>query len=441
MKDADGRWFNRIWAAGSGVRWTRRGALAGPAAGIAARAEAEAVPIAGPAIRARIGTAALAFRGYDVANLGRSLELLEHPAYGPVVREALAEVSAICSEATHVTTDLAAYVRAGAPTALAHFPEDIALIVGMELAQVRLLEEFFEVPVRQARLAFGYSIGELSALVLGGVYRLDQLLPIPLALAPDCAELSADTHLGILFTRAPVLPEAEVARLCIAVSSEGLGLIGPSAFLSPNTALILGEGDTLDRLECVMGDYLPGKVMLRRNPNQWPPLHSPIVWRRNVPNRTAVALYRVEGGLQTPVPTIISCVTGKSSYDDLNSRETLIRWTDRPQRLWDVIDATLSAGVELVIHVGPAPNLIPATFARLGNNVSKQLGNDAIRRMGRGVVSSMNRHAWLSHLLPSKAALLRAPFLEHVILEDWLLAHAPELRAQALFQHSCSDAL
>ena len=75
----------------------------------------------------------------------------------------------------------------------------------------------------------------------------------------------------------------------------------------------------------------------------------------------------------------------------------------------------------MVIHVGPAPNLIPATFARLSNNVTKQLGNRYLQMLGRGVVSSMNRHAWLARLLPSKAALLRAPFLAHIILEDWLL--------------------
>jgi [acyl-carrier-protein] S-malonyltransferase len=33
----------------------------------------------------------------------------------------------------------------------------------------------------------------------------------------------------------------------------------------------------------------------------------------------------------------------------------------------------------------------------------------------------MNRYAWLTRLLPSKAALLRAPHVEHLNLEDWLL--------------------
>ena len=31
--------------------------------------------------------AAFAFRGYNVTNLGRTPELLEHPAYGPIVEK------------------------------------------------------------------------------------------------------------------------------------------------------------------------------------------------------------------------------------------------------------------------------------------------------------------------------------------------------------------
>src|SRR5262249_48633246 len=96
---------------------------------------------------------------------------------------------------------------------------------------------------------------------------------------------------------------------------------------------------------------------------------------------------------------------------------------DHPQRLWDVIETTLSEGVETVIHVGPAPSLIAATFARLSNNVVRQMGNGNkyLHMLGRGLVSRLNHHAWLAHLLPSKTALLRAPYLVHVHLEDWLL--------------------
>ena len=372
-------------------------------------------------LRRRIGTTALAFRGYDVANLGRSRELLEHADYGPTVRRHLERASAVCSEAIGAEVDLVEFVRAGRPTSLETFPHDIATIVAMEIAQIALLEEFFEVPVRKARLSFGYSIGELSALVVGGVLSMEQLLPVPLELAADAAELAHDATMGVLFTKGPALRIEDVERLCLAIRSEGRGLIGPSAFLSPNTALLLGQGDTLDRLERKIPEYFPGKVMLRRKPHRWPPLHSPLIWQRHIPNRTAVALHKIEGPLGTPNPPVISCVTGEASYDAINGREILARWTDAPQRLWDVIDETLARGVEVVLHVGPAPNLVPATFTRLSNNVSRYLTNKYLHRLGREVVSGMNRYAWLGRLLPSKTSLLRAPYLVHVILEDWLL--------------------
>lgn len=376
-------------------------------------------------LRASIGTAALAFRGYDQTNQGRSAELLRHRDYGPIVARVLAEASAICSDSVHRRVDLEEYVRDGTPSTLETFPEDVAMIVGMELAQVQILEQVFQVPVRQAKLGLGYSIGELSAIVVGGTLRLEQILPVPLSLAEDCASLARDTTMGVLFTRRdPLEPEA-VERLCEKVRGEGEGLIGPSAYLSPNTALVLGQGRTLDLLERSMGEFLPEKTMLRRKEHRWPPLHSPLVWAHNIPNRAAMAMYRIGGALPPPEPPVVSCVTGGASYDGHNCRETLIHWTDRPQKLWDVIDNTLSAGVETVIHIGPSPNLIPATFSRLSNNIAKQLGHGTLHALGRGMVASMNRHTWLAHILPSRAALLRAPFLTHVMLEDWLLEQRP----------------
>jgi hypothetical protein len=37
-------------------------------------------------LKSRLPTTALAFRGYDQQNLGRTPELLEHAALGPIVR-------------------------------------------------------------------------------------------------------------------------------------------------------------------------------------------------------------------------------------------------------------------------------------------------------------------------------------------------------------------
>lgn len=376
-------------------------------------------------LRRRVRSSAFAFRGFDVENVGRTAELLDHPIFGPIVGQVLAEASELCSDAIHRRVNLASHARAGSRASLDFFPEDVATIVATEIAQMAILEECFGVPTREARLAFGYSIGELSALVWTRVFTLGQLLPIPLALATDCAELATNLTMGVLFTRGPALPMDEVERLCRGISSEGHGLIGPSAFLSPNTALILGEGDTIDRLDAAKGTlktHKTSKVSLRRNANRWPPLHSPLVWRKHIPDRTAMALYQIGGGRVRPSPTLLSCVTGAASYDVENTRELLTDWTDHPQRLWDVIDRTLAMGVETVIHVGPRPNLIPATFTRLGNNVKAHLGNKYMRMLGRGVASGLGRHSWLNRVLPSSTSLLRAPFVEHVILEDWLLA-------------------
>ncbi|WP_422931251.1 ACP S-malonyltransferase [Singulisphaera sp. PoT] len=433
MKHIDGRWLR--WATIDADQPRATKGSSGKARPNESD-EMQASKITSEALARRIGTAALACRGYDVSNLGRSLELLEHPAYGPVVRRKLAKVSEVSSDALGRKVDIAEHIVASEPTSFAKFPLDVATIVGMELAQLELLEQFHGIPVHNAKMCFGYSIGEMSALIFGGAFSLEGLLPVPLRLAPDCAELAEDTSLGVLFTRGGELSAEEVERLCRAVSAEGHGLVGPSAYLSPNTALLLGRGKTLERVEKRMSEFISEKVILKRNPNRWPPLHSPLIWERSIPNRAAVMLYQMNELPKAPKPPVLSCVTGEQSYagPEAEGREVLIRWTDRPQKLWDVIDKTLSSGVELVIHVGPAPNLIPATFSRLENNVTRQLQQRGkyVHMIGRGFASGWNSHAWLNRLLPSKAALLRLPFLVHITLEDWLLDHQPSTAPDAV---------
>jgi [acyl-carrier-protein] S-malonyltransferase len=373
-------------------------------------------------LKKRISTSAIAFRGYDVSNLGRSPEILEHPAYGPIARASLESASSLCSDALGERVDLAARILAREPSELGTFVEDIGTVVGMQIAQIRILEEVFDIPVRQARLSFGHSIGELSALVLGGAYEMEQLLPVPLSLATDCAELTADTALGILSVHGGTLQIEDVEHLCASISRRGQGLIGPSTYLSPYQVLLIGQHDTLSVLEQEMHHYLPEGVTLRRRPNQWPPLHTPIVWERNIPNRTAMAMLHTGGGDRKPAPPVVSCTTGAASYDEWNSRAILADWTDHPQRLWDVMENTLASGAEIVLHVGPEPKLFPTGFDRLSNRIMKQLKMRHLDRLGSSVIPSLSRNSWLNRKLPANAVLLRAPFLNHIILEDWLLA-------------------
>ena len=373
-------------------------------------------------LKKRISSAAFAFRGYDVTNIGRSPELLEHPVYAPIVRTALEAASALCSDAQGERVDLVARVLGHEPSDLSTFVHDIGTVVAMQIAQMRILEEIFDIPVHQARLSFGHSIGELAALVLGGVYTMEQLLPVPLSLAKDCADLTDHTTLGILSVHGATLQIEDVEHLCASISRRGQGLIGPSTYLSPYQVLLLGQYDTLSMLEQEMHEFLPAGVTLRRRPNHWPPLHTPIVWERNIPNRTAMAMHHIGGGDRKPTPSIVSCTTGSTSYDEWNSRAILADWTDHPQRLWDAMENALASGAEIVLHVGPEPRLFPTGFDRLSHRIMKQLKMKHLDRLGSSVIPSISRNSWLTRKLPANAVLLRAPFLNHIILEDWLLA-------------------
>ena len=91
-------------------------------------------------LKTRIGTASFAFRGYDVTNLGRSPELLEHRAFGPVVRQVLDEASAISAEAMGRPFDLAGRISRREESTLASFADDVATIVAIEAGATRSLE-------------------------------------------------------------------------------------------------------------------------------------------------------------------------------------------------------------------------------------------------------------------------------------------------------------
>ena len=378
-------------------------------------------------LQSKIATTAFAFRGYNITNLGRTPELLAHPAYGPTVARYLRRGSEICAEIIKRPVDLANCVTLLKEPGLQEYAEAIALIVAADLAQVQLLEEFHGVRYREAKLAYGYSLGELSAVACGGVFDMAEVLSVPVAMAADCAVLAENVVMGILFSRGPAIDEFDVHRLCRKITAEGNGTIGMSAILTPNTYLLLGQNDTIVRFKATMHEFLPDPVHIKINPERWPPLHTPIARQRHIPDRAAVMMDAMRGGLQPPCPPVLSLVTGERSYDDYHARDVLRDWVDHPQRLWDAILETLSIGITTVIHVGPDPNVIPATFHRLSENVRQQMAGRSLGKIGMRAAAGLARRPWLSTLLPSRAALLRAPTVKHIILEDWLLENAPAL--------------
>jgi [acyl-carrier-protein] S-malonyltransferase len=364
-------------------------------------------------------TTALAFRGYNVTNLGRTPELLAHPAYGETVERHLRLASEAASEQLKRPVDLVGRVRRKEETSLETYGEAVALLLAVEAAQLELLAGIFSIPYRQARFSFGYSLGEIAALVAGGIFETSEAMKVPLLLSADCVALAHDVTLGVLFTRASELPANDVRRVCLMVNREGNGIVGISTYLTPNSMLILGQGDALDRFLDLAKDELKVKFHLRKNDHRWPPLHTPIIWERHISDRAGQAMHTLQMSLVAPQPKVMSLVTGDFSYTDTNARKLLHEWVDHPQLLWNVIDHTLADGITTVIHVGPDPNLLPATFRRLSENVQGQL--DASLGL-RTLSAATQKRRWLRQMLPQRVSLLRAPYVRHIILEDWLLA-------------------
>jgi len=376
-------------------------------------------------ITSDITSTALAFRGYNLTNLGRTAELLTQPAYRDILVEELQRFSTACEEFSTNQVDLVKRVEQGEEPGLEYYDEAIALVVAVEIAQLRLLTEIHQIETSRVQLAFGYSLGELVAIGFSGIFPIDQVIRVPLAMAADSLELANNITMGVLFSRGPTIDETNVERLCLQITSEGQGTIGISAILSPNTYLLIGQGETIKRFKAAMHELLPTRIHLRINNNRWPPLHTPLVRQKNITDRASVMLETIPGGFSPPVPPILSLATGKMSYNDHSARDIVRKWIDHPQRLWDVVDETLDLDVKTIIHVGPEPNVIPATYRRLSENVAEQIAGKSLGSLGMRAVSGLARRPWLAALLPARATLLRAPHVQHVILEDWLLENAP----------------
>lgn len=381
-------------------------------------------------LRKSLDSTAFAFRGYNTTNLGRSAELLAHPRYGPIFERYLREASGICIRAG-TRCDLVERVAQERESSIETFGEDIGLIIATSLAQLECLRTFFGVDYAACRMGFGYSLGEITALVASGVFQCEDALHPLVTMADECAQLAEGVTMGIVFSRGPALDVDAVQRLCLKITAAGRGTIAVSSFLSPNTVLVLGQGDTVDRFREALSTHFAFPPHLRKHHGPWPPLHTPIMWQRNIPNRAAVMLQTTAGGFQAPVPPVLSLVTGKASYNDYNSRDLVHRWLDHPQRLWDAVCEVLGAGIDIVVHVGPAPNLVPATFKRLSDNITSQLSRRTLNSLGLRAMSGVANRPWLAKVLSTRMSLLRAPYVLHVILEDWLLEQGVPQEAPA----------
>ena len=117
-----------------------------------------------------IADTAFAFRGYNITNLGRTDELLAKEAYRPILLDELRRYGEVSSDILHRRIDLVARVEQKIPSTLDNYTESLALIVAVEIAQIRLLTQRHEVEFHRSKLALGYSLGELVALGCCGMF-------------------------------------------------------------------------------------------------------------------------------------------------------------------------------------------------------------------------------------------------------------------------------
>ena len=102
-------------------------------------------------LKKRVANTAFTFRGYNITNLGRTPELLAHPDYGPVVRRYLDDASRICTQITGRKVNLLGRVHRKAKTTLNTYGQDICLIVAVELAQLQILKDMFDISLADAQ--------------------------------------------------------------------------------------------------------------------------------------------------------------------------------------------------------------------------------------------------------------------------------------------------
>ncbi|GAA4420712.1 hypothetical protein [Bremerella cremea] len=367
----------------------------------------------------QLKTTTFVFRGYNVTNLGRTHQLLNHPRFGGYVARRLDQCGKIAADVIHRPVDLLHRVSHNEETTLESYADAIALIVGAEMAQVDILENEYGVQFDRAQYLMGYSLGELTALVAAKCLSLEDALTIPLALSADIAKLAPTCTLAVLFCRRKTLSATLVHRVCQEVSAEGNGLVGISAVLSPNSLIVIGEADSATRVQQRLSGMLSDRVHLKKNPNRWPPMHTPIVWREHITSRASLLMSKMKSGFTAPKPPVLSLVTGACSYTDSNVRDLICQWVDKPQNLWQAVYHTLSSGTERLIHLGPEPNIIPATYSRLAENVEAQVKASLSTR----ALSTLVYRPWLHSLIGERAYLMRAPSIQQTVLEDWLLDH------------------
>ncbi|HBN77572.1 MAG TPA: hypothetical protein DD473_17535 [Planctomycetaceae bacterium] len=366
---------------------------------------------------------AVSFRGYNITNAGQTAALLKHSLLGPLLHDRLQQADILCADALGIKTTLQKDLELNRPSDLSTYSQDLAMIVAVELAHWDAMLEVLGDRRKQIRVLTGYSLGEITATIVSGLFDYEHAMGPVLELSRDAAELAPNVTMGVLFSRGPELDLELIRQQCEVITCQGNGVLAISTYLAPNTVLLMGEGNTVDRFKETMQADFPKTTHLRKNPNHWPPLHTPIVLQKHLRDRAAVMLQTSACCTELPDYPILSCVTGDIAYNGHNSRQLITDWVDHPQQLWKCVHAILEMGIDSLIHLGPEPNILPATLTRISENVQAQLNQPNWYGYGLRTLSKWTAHRrWLAQMMTRDAVLMRAPYVTQVNLEDHFLA-------------------
>ncbi len=378
------------------------------------------------------GKLAVTFRGYNITNAGKTAALLDHPLLGQYLDHRLEQADALCSDVINRHTQIRQDLIDERPSDLDTYPADLAMIVAVELAHWDALQELLGEQRSNIKVLVGYSLGEVTAAIVSGLIDYEAAMRPVLELSRDAAALADRVTMGIVFSRGPGLDVELVRQKCEAITAEGKGVIAVSTYLAPNTVLLMGENETVDRFGSMMSEFLPKATHLRKNQHLWPPLHTPIVLQKQLRDRAAVTLQTTEVHPQQPAIPILSCVSGNLGYTGFNTRKMLTDWVDHPQQLWKCVHGILDMGIDHVIHLGPEPNIIPATLTRIADNVLAQINQPNWMGYGLRTFSKWAGYRrWLNNLLSHDAVLLRAPYVIQTVFEDRLLEPEEAVKVEA----------
>ena len=89
-------------------------------------------------LQRHIDSTAFAFRGYNVRNLGRTPELLAHPAYGPTIERHLQQASQICMRKSAAPSTWCDASPDRDEPDLNRYAEAVALVMAVEFAQTHV---------------------------------------------------------------------------------------------------------------------------------------------------------------------------------------------------------------------------------------------------------------------------------------------------------------